>query len=193
MRKALRNLLVILLAAVVLTAFFLAIIMGQPQGNAPAAVEQPLLPPLTETVAIDAPDELAQLLNAFPAPVMAAMHVGSLTFVQGAAADVPFETGAARCVTLTYVTAEGGPVTVQSIYPARALDVMGKGDFVLTGTAGHPLAGLRSVRMEQPGWVRMHAQSDEALYVITMPEGLSASLRNITAAMQLYQGESTAP
>ena len=183
-------LLSVLLGTVLVAAFFLAVILGHPQGDGsnPAEAQQPLLPPMTAPAAIQSLNGLQTLLDAFPAPVMASLSSTAMDFVRGACTDVPFEDGYARVVSLTYQTREGETVTVESIYPARALDVMGKGDYVISATAGHPLAGLRSILMERDGGVRMHAQSGEALYVVTLPGTSSAALRQLTSTLLLYGG-----
>lgn len=190
-QRIVHGLLSMLLAVALVAAFFLAVIMGQPQSSRTEHADaQPLLPPMTAPAAIQSLDGLQTLLDAFPAPVMASLSSAAMQFVRGACTDVPFEDGYARMVSLTYQTRQGETVTVESIYPARALDVMGKGDYVISGTAGHPLAGLRSILMERSGNVRMHAQSDEALYVVTLPEASSAALRQLTSTLLLYGGKS---
>lgn len=188
-KRILHSALLLALTVVLLCAFFLAVIMGQPQDAPDSAAEQPLLPALSAPLLISEQSQLMTLLDAFPAPVLAAMSSTAMTFIQGECGDVPFEDGYARIATLTYQTADGAEVTVQSIYPARALDVMGKGDYAISGTAGQPLAGLRSIRMERDGAVRMHAQGEEALYVVTLPAASSAVLRQLTSTLQLYRGD----
>ena len=133
--------------------------------------------------------QLGQVLAAFPAPVMAASNPSVAAFESGICQDVPFEDGLGRIVTLAYRTAEGDALTVTSIYPARATALIEKGEYTISSTAGLPLAGLRSVRMEAPGSICMHAQGAEALYVITLPELSGMALRTLTATLQLYQGD----
>ena len=101
--------------------------------------------------------------------------------------DVSFEGGLGRKVTLTYRTAEGAAVTVVSLYPARM--PMEKADYTFSGTTGLPLAGLRSVRMENASAIRMHAQGPDALYVVTLPHLSASALRTLTSTLQLYQGD----
>ena len=134
-------------------------------------------------------NQLGDLLRHFPAPVMAAMNSSAMTFEVGHCQDVPFEGGMGRLVTLSYRTTEGGNVTVTSIYPARALSLIAKGNYAFSGTTGLPLAGLRSVRMENADTVRMHAQGTDALYVVTLPKLSGAALRSLTSTLQLYQGD----
>lgn len=188
-RRMVKAVLASLLTVVLLSAFYLAVIMGNPHKEegegGMAALEQPLLSALPAPVTIREQSQLSQLRAAFPAPMMAAMNSSAMTLVEGACRDVPFENGLARTVTLTYRTAEGGIITVESIYPARALSLVGKGDYTLSATAGLTLAGYRSVRMENDHAVRMHAQGAEALYVVTLPALSAQALRTLTSTLQL--------
>ena len=192
-RRIVKAVLAALLTVVLLAAFYIAVIMGNPQEEESSAItarmDQPLLTAMSSPVLIREQGHLGALLDAFPAPVMAAMNSSALTFVQGLCEDVPFEGGLGRRVTLTYRTAEGASVTVTSIYPARALDLLAKADYTISGTMGLPLAGLRSVRMENAGSVRMHAQGTDALYVVTLPPLAATALRTLTSTLQLYQGD----
>lgn len=190
-RRLVRTGLFTLLAVVLVAAFYIAVIVGHPldepvQQSSPP--EQPLPPALSAPVLISTFDDLTLLADAFPAPLMACPDSANLTFIQGVCADVPFEDGVARTITLTYRTAAGQDMTIMSIYPARALDVLGKGEYTLSAATGQPLAGLRSVRMEKAGSVRMHAQSDSAVYAVTMPELSSTELRSLTAVLYLTGG-----
>lgn len=192
-RRIVRTALMALLTVVLLAAFYIAVIMGNPQETSATALtvrqDQPLVSPLDNPLLITAEGDLGTVLNAFPAPMMAAMHSAVLTFEKGVCRDVPFEDGRGRIATLTYRTAEGAAVTVSSIYPARALSLIDKADFTISANAGLPLAGLRSVRMENTANIRMHAQGSEALYVVTLPRLSATALRTLTSTLQLYQGE----
>ena len=94
----------------------------------------------------------------------------------------------ARIVTLTYRTEDFYTLTVPSIYPARALELMGQGDYVFSGGAGQLMATLRTIRMEDGSSIRLHAQGDEALYVFTAPDVSADVLRQWTSSLQLYVG-----
>lgn len=192
-RRIIKVLLASLLTVVLLAAFYIAVIMGNPQEEESSAItarqDQPLLSAMASPILINDETQLGLLLAEFPAPVMAAMHSTTMTFHQGLVEDVSFEGGLGRRVTLVYRTAEGAAVTVVSLYPARALTLIEKGDYTISGTSGLPLAGLRSVRMEKAGAVRMHAQGADALYVVTLPEQSSTMLRTLTSVLQLYQGD----
>jgi len=182
-----------LLTVLLLAAFYIAVIMGNPQEDAASAVtvkqDQPLLTAMGAPILIRTPDQLGLLLDVFPAPVMAAPAGGALVFEQGLAEDVPFLGGLGRRITLTCRTAEGLPVTIVSLYPTRAVDLVEKGDYRFSNTVGHPLAGLASVQMENTDTIRMHAQGPEAIYVVTLPKLTGMALRSLTSTLQLYQGD----
>ena len=192
-RRIVKAVIAALLTIVLLAAFYIAVIMGNPQEEESSAItarmDQPLLTAMSSPVLIREQGQLGALLDAFPAPVMAAMNSPALTFVQGLCEDVPFESGLGRRVTLTYRTAEGASVTVVSLYPARALSMIDKADYTFSATTGLPLAGFRSVRMENAATIRMHAQGADALYVVTLPKLPAASLRTLTQPLSLYQGD----
>lgn len=192
-RRIVKAVLGALLTVVLLAAFYLAVIMGNPQEAESAAItpqmDQPLLEAMSSPVMITQQGQLGALLEVFPAQVLAAMNTPTLTLQQGLCEDVPFEDGLGRKVTLTYRTAGGAAVTVVSIYPARAVELIPKGDYTISGTAGLTLAGLRSVRMENSGTIRMHAQGETALYVVTLPKLSAAELRTLTQTLSRYQGD----
>ena len=192
-RRILKAAIGTVLTVLLLAAFYIAVIMGNPQEEESAAItarqDQPLLAAMSSPVLITEQGQLGQLLDAFPAPVMAAMNSTVMTFQQGLCEDVAYGGGFGRKVTLTYRTAEGAAVTVVSLYPARALELIDKADYTLSGTAGLSLAGLRSVRMENGSAIRLHAQGTDALYVVTLPPLSATALRTLTSTLQLYQGD----
>ena len=192
-RRIVKIVLASLLTILLLAAFYIAVIMGNPQETEPSAVtpqlDQPLLPAMSSPLMITQPSQLSALLDVFPGQVMAAMNSPALTLQHGLCEDIPYEDGLGRRVTLTYCTAEGAAVTVVSIYPVRALELVPKGDYTISGTAGLTLAGLRSVRMENAATIRMHAQGTDALFVVTLPQLSPVQLRTLTQTLSRYQGD----
>ena len=190
-RRIVKIVLGTLLTIVLLAAFYIAVVMGNPQeegaSTITARLDQPLLEAMSSPILIREQGQLGLLLNSFPAPVIAAVNSTAMTFQQGLCEDVPFEGGLGRRVTLTYRTAEGASVTVVSLYPARTQ--LTKDDYTFSTTTGLPLAGLRSVRMENASNIRMHAQGTDALYIVTLPQLDASGLRTLTSTLQLYQGD----
>lgn len=192
-KRLLRALLAAFLAALLIVVFYVAVIMGHPQDDGTAIVEarmdQPLLGRMDAPLAITEASGMDALLAAFPAPVMHPLYGSALFFVSGRCEDAAFEDGFGRIVTLVYRTEYGEEMTLTSIYPARALSLLEKGDYTLKGTAGPSLAGMRSVRMENEAGVRLHAQGTDALYAVTVPHVDAGVLRQLTATLQLFEGE----
>ncbi|MBQ2952448.1 MAG: hypothetical protein IJE07_02720 [Clostridia bacterium] len=191
MKRVVRVMLLTLLAIVLLCVFYIAVVMGQPQQDAAGSQrsvreEQALPEPLDAPVMIADDAALGDVAAAFPAPVMYAAGK-TLTFVSGACEDVPFEDGVARVVTLTYLTADFDTLTVQSIYPARALSLLEGEGRSFTGVTVDTLAGIRYVAMQDAATVRMHAQGEEALYVFTTPLAEYRVIDQWTNALQLYR------
>ena len=182
-----------LLCLLLMAAFYLAVIIGQPQEDetTPAVTprtDQPLLSAGQDAVTITSAEDLPLLLRMFPAPAMTPTTSG-WAFVVGTCYDVAFENGMGRILTLTYQASDTIQVTLTSIYPARAIALLDKGDYRISATLGATLAGLRSIRMENAENVRLHAQGEEAIYVLTMPKMEENSLRSIAGMMTLTEGE----
>lgn len=195
----LRKMLTAVLAVVLMVACYLSFILGQPEDtdassgvqpkeNQPLIGEENAPEAFAEAVGTLDASLLPELLRSFPAPVLLPATSG-LTFVSGACCDVPFEDGMGRILTLTYQAGEDVQVTISSIYPARAISLIEKGDYRISGTAGALLAGLRSVRMENTDTIRLHAQGEEALYVLTVPQMANATLSSLTSLLGLTEGE----
>ncbi len=189
MKKAVRIGMTAVLVLFLMAAFYLAAILGQPQGEdkAKTLAEQP---PLTVPCDLLYTDEasLQALLDAFPAPALRAAASSGLTLSGGSCRTVDWQKGLACVLTLSYETSIG-PVTVQSIYPARALDVMGRQDLTLSGKVGATVAGLRSVRMENAQRIRLHAQGDEALYVVSFPWMADEGIKQLMGSFLLTEGK----
>ena len=188
-RRVLKSAVSLLMTVLLAAVFYLAVILGEPQEveqTVRPLADQPLLPAFP-AVTIDGEGQLSALLNTFPAPVMRALAGGGLTFVSGVSYDMAFEDGFGRIVSLRYVNAAGQEMTVDSIYPARALSLMGREDYHLAGLAGQSLAGMKSVRMENGASIRLHAQAEEAIYAVTVPTMESAELIGFTRSLQLVE------
>jgi len=190
-RKILRAVLTTLLALLAASIFYIAVILGEPQEE--FAAIQPMMdqPLLTASPAMRIEEEglLFALHNDFPVPVLQPVTGGGMTFLSGESCDAAFDGRLGRMVTLRYLTSAGQELTVSSIYPARALSLVEKADYVLADVAGQTLAGLKSVRMENSTHIRLHAQGEEAIYVVTVPKMSSSELISITRSLQLYEGE----
>lgn len=189
LRRVLRWLLLALASAVLIFLFYVAVVMGQPLADASQSVQstdQPLPEPLSEPIVLTEVEVIRDLAEIFPAPVMYAGGK-ALTFVEGICEDVLFEDGVARVVTLTYRTADFDTLTLQSIYPARALSLLDKDGRTFAAMTQDRMVSLRYVAMQDAATLRLHAQGEEALYVLTTPLADSNQVDQWTNAMQLYR------
>lgn len=167
--------------------FYLAVVLGQPQEpENPVTVsqDQPLLA-ASPALNIQSERQLSALSEAFPVPILAFMEGMGPTLQSGTSYDLAFENGFARLTRLEYTTDSGLSFTLTTIYPARALSLLEKGDFTLTGAAAQNLTGLTAVRMEDKGHIRLHAQANDAVYALTVPQMSDESLSTVTRVLQL--------
>ena len=169
---------------------YFTLIIGQPQPK--EQEETPVQPALTAAPAmqIDQEGELRDLVAAFPAPVMSFMSGSGMIFVSGTSADTAWKGQFGRVATLYWQTAAGEPLILQSIYPAEALEIMGKGSYTFSSIAGPTLFGQNSVRMENGETIRIHVQTaGRGLYVLTVPHSLGSALSEISRSIQLFVAE----
>ena len=187
LKKALRFCGMALATLALVALFYLAVILGQPQepeNPVEPLADQPLLA-ASPAQDIQSESQLAALTAAFPVPVLTFMDGMGPAFVSARSYDQPFEGGYARVMEVRYATDSGMDFTLSTIYPARALSLLPKGDYVLTGAAAQNLTGLTAVRMENAAHIRLHAQANDAVYVLTAPRVSEDSLTALSRALQL--------
>ena len=178
----------VLMAILLIAVFYVSVILGHPQKDESAVQPLQNQPLLAGSPAMQlAPgDDPAPLLFSFPVPVLYSQEA----VYQGASYDVPFEKGYARIVDLVYqADAAGQTWSVRTIYPARALSLVEKGDFRMASAAAQSVAGQRFVRMENADTLRLHAQGSDAVYVITLPKALAAQHQALLRTLQLHVKE----
>ena len=76
-------------------------------------------------------------------------------------------------------------VDVYSIYPARAVALLGKADYHMSVAPAPLLAGWSSVRMENSTSVRIHIQTETGLYAVVIPKTAVGLLSEIIRPLQL--------
>lgn len=189
MRTMLRTALKVLAALLVMAIYYLAVILSEPQEDTTAAAitprqDQPLISTAQESVGTTEAALLSELTQRFPAPALLPA-TSTFTFVSGACYDVPFEDGFGRLLTLNYQADDATQITLTSIYPARALSLLDKGDYRLSGNAGPLLAGIRSIRLETTDTIRLCAQGEEAVYVLTTPQMNGTTLSSLSSLLGL--------
>jgi len=193
-KKALRIILGILAAALMIAVFYVAVVLGQPQENPDQVIVSQDQPVMTASpaVTLTTENELDAMLRAFPVAALYAVEGSDLTLTGGMSYDATYEDGFARIMILNYTAQLNGKqvdMSVQSIYPARALEFVQRGDYHIAHVAGQALAGLQSVRMEDGVHIRLHAQGAEGIYVLTVPAMTADELAAVTRSLQLYTKE----
>lgn len=193
LKKALHVLLMTLLAVILVALFYLAVILGQPEEPENAIDIDQTQPLLTASPALNIQSErqVAALAEAFPVPVLAFMEGMGPVLVSGTSYDQAYEGGFARICELRYTTDNGLEITLTTIYPARAVELLGKDGYTLTGAAAQNLTGLTAVRMENADHIRLHAQASDAIYALTLPKLTDDTLTTVTRVLELVSKEST--
>lgn len=178
------------LSIVLIAAFYVVTIMAEPKDAGVNATAQPQTV-LSASPAVSIADggDLRKLLDSFPVQVLCCPAGGGLRLVSGMSYDVAYEGGFARKAEVVYDIGDGRQMTVISIYPSRAIELLGKGDWVLSQSGGAAMAGLLSVRMENDDWVRMHVQSENGLYAVILPKDDASTLASLLRPLQLLGGE----
>lgn len=193
LKKALHVLLMTLLAVILVALFYLAVILGQPEEPENAIDIDQTQPLLTASPALNIQSErqVAALAEAFPVPVLAFMEGMGPVLVSGTSYDQAYEGGFARICKLRYTTDNGLEITLATIYPARAVELLGKDGYTLTGAAAQNLTGLTAVRMENADHIRLHAQASDAIYALTLPKLTDDTITTVTRVLELVSKEST--
>ena len=192
LKKALHVLLMTLLAVILVALFYLAVILGQPEEPENAIDIDQTQPLLTASPALNIQSErqVAALAEAFPVPVLAFMEGMGPVLVSGTSYDQAYEGGFARICELRYTTDNGLEITLTTIYPARAIELLGKDGYTLTGAAAQNLTGLTAVRMESADHIRLHAQASDAIYALTLPKLTDDTITTVTRVLELVSKES---
>ena len=131
-------------------------------------------------------EELGSLISSFPIPVMSFMSGSGMRFVSATASDTAYHGGFARMATLYWQTPEGEGVILQSICPADTLDLLKDSEWHFSQIAGPTLFGIPTVRMENESMIRIHATTENGLYVFTLPASLSGSVSFLSRSLQLF-------
>ena len=184
-RKTVLGLISAVLGTALLAILAASLILAKPQGEetetAAARPSQDARP----AVSINSENDLVSLISAFPAPVMSFMSGSGMTFVSAVSADSAVSGSFARTATLYWQTEDARPMILQSICPADSLSLLEEG-YHFSATPGPTLFGNPSVRMEKEDTIRIHATTDQALYVLILPSSLSDQVSNLCRSLQLF-------
>lgn len=184
--RILSRILWVLVSLILIAAVFFLLIIGQPQPD--KAEPQPVrkIPQPSASVRVGSENDMPKLMAGFPVPVMSFMSGSGMTFVSGTAEDTTANNVRGRRVTLYWQTGDGVPMTLISLCPADATELLGKGDYSFVRTAGPKLFGRSSVRMENNNTLRIHVQTDEGLYAVILPKQAADLLPELCRSIQLF-------
>ena len=190
LRKVLERVLYTMLVAVCIGAFYLAVILAEVPADQQAPAQSPV--PQAALAAeqprqIGSLNDLRQLVEHFPSPVLVLQDGTQLTFTGGLTNDVAYQGSFARMVTLTYQSSGGETLSLVSIYPADAFTLLPGKDYALANILTAPLAGMTAVRMENNESVRLHVKGESALYAFTAPRMDEQALSEISRQAVLVQ------
>lgn len=189
LQRLLGHISALLLALLLIALFYVLVIMADPPESerVQALIDQPLLS-ASPAVTVSGPDELDALLAAFPVPALCAASGSGLTLLSGTSYDVAFEGGFARVADLLYQAQDGTTLVATTIYPARAVSLLGKEDYAISAQSGAAVAGMATVRMEDETTIRLHVQGESALYSVTAPQVDASTLSSLVRPLQLLGG-----
>ena len=149
-------------------------------------------PQLTASPAMELLEEkqLPSFLSAFPAPVLCAGLDNALELLGGSSRDMTYEQDGVsrlgRVLQLRYrQKSTGKEMDVFSIYPADALELLGREDYHMTADLSFRLSGWTAVRMESGTSVRLHIQTERGLYAVIVQKDAADALLDMTHALQL--------
>ena len=173
LRKVLERFLLVLLMVVCIGAFYLAVILAEVPADQGAPAQNPV-PQVALTAEqprqIGSLNDLKQLVEHFPSPVLALTENDQLAFAGGLVNDLAYKGTFARLTTLTYQTQNGETLKLYSIYPLDAFPLLPGEGYSLQNTLTASLAGMTAVRMENADTVRLHVKGESALYALTAPK-----------------------
>ncbi len=183
LRKVLERILLILLVAVCIGAFYLAVILAEVPADQGAPTES-TVPQVALTAEqprqIGSLNDLKQLVEHFPSPVLALQANTELAFAGGVVNDLAYKGSFARLVTLTYQTQNGETLKLYSIYPLDAFSLLPGEGYTLQDKLTASLAGMTAVRMENADTIRLHVKGESALYAFTAPKMEEDALSEIS-------------
>ena len=176
LRKVLFRILQILFSVALMALLTASLILAKPQEDKTDKPSAAASSEAVPAVSIDQETDIPRLMTTFPAHLMSFLSGSGMDFVSASAYDVAIPGGFGRVVDQSWQTAEGDPVTIRSIWPVTALNLLEDGfHFMPYG-----------VRMENDSTIRLHASTDEALYVVLLPRSLSSQVNSICSSLQLY-------
>ena len=175
-----------LLLCAVLVLVSLLIIVGMPEKEDPAPVLADPVLSASPAIDVSAESDLYKLYLSFPAPVMSYLSGSGMTFVSASSADTSFSGCLTRVITQVWRSPEEDEIELLSVCPRSSLEILQSGNWHFSNLAGPELFGQKSVRMESDEKIRLHTQTDQGLYIITVSKAAKDRLAAIARSLQLF-------
>lgn len=175
-----------LLLCAVLVLVSLLIIVGMPEKEDPAPVLADPVLSASPAIDVSAESDLYKLYLSFPAPVMSYLSGSGMTFVSASSADTSLSGCLTRVITQVWRSPEEDEIELLSVCPRSSLEILQSGDWHFSNLAGPELFGQKSVRMESDEKIRLHTQTDQGLYIITVSKAAKDRLAAIARSLQLF-------
>ncbi len=189
-RKLLVRALLCLLLAAALVFAYLFLLLGEPDEDAKYAVSQPQAQITMPMSALETPGDadVQSLADTFGQPVLSLY--GGLSMQKARIFDTAFEGGYARRVTLTYAFEDGATLTLESVRPTSAGELLDQRGYKLEAQTLYTLGGLNAARMDNSQQSCVFAQNDVAVYAVVCPAShagdLPALLKTTTLTAPSY-------
>ena len=175
---------VLLGAALVLVS--LLIIIGTPEKKEPSpAITDPVLS-ASPAVSVTVESELYKLYLSFPAPVMSYLSGSGMAFVSASSADTSVSGVLTRVITQNWRSPEGDDVELVSVCPRSSIDILRAGEWHFSRFSAPELFGQKTVRMESEEKIRLHTQTDQGLYIVTVSKAAEDRLASLARSLQLF-------
>lgn len=175
-----------LLLCAVLLLVSLLIIIGMPEKKDPAPVLVDPVLSASPAISVSTESDLYKLYLSFPAPAMSYLSGSGMTFVSASSADTSVSGCLTRVITQVWRSPEEDEIELLSVCPRSSLELLQSGDWHFSSLAGPELFGQKSVRMESDEKIRLHTQTDQGLYIITVSKAAEDRLVTIVRSLQLF-------
>lgn len=120
----------------------------------------------------------------FPGDPLLFMDESQLTITTARYDDLSMKSETARRLTVEVSLSNGGTLQIVSLCPAKAITLVEKEDYTLTGKV-LSLCGMSFVEMKNQDTLRLHTQGDRGAYVITYPASAESAAHGLLQGLYL--------
>ena len=185
-----KRVLIVLGLLLSLAMVYVFLLMGEPDEDSQltqqnAVQEESIRVPIA-AAQIAGDGDMNPLAVNFGKPVLA-INGSNLTLQKATLFDTAFHNGYARRMSLSYAFADGALLTVESIRPTAAAELLKTGRYSINMATLYTIAGMDAVRMDSEETVCILARSLEAVYALLCPASHEAELGALLKQATLMQ------